>query len=120
MNKNKAKGTAAETAVLNFFKEMYPETKPMRVPLAGNRDMGDIVLFHGTDFPMIIEVKSGAHLNIPEWLRQLETEVHNYQQFYELSLIPDGFLFIKPKGVGVTNVRDYWVIQRVGRSWSKK
>lgn len=119
MNANKRKGTAAETAVLNFFKELFPEGRPMRVPLAGSNDMGDVILFHGTDLPIIIEVKSGATLNIPAWIRELEAELHNYQQFYELERLPEGYLFIKPKGVGVTNVKEYWVIQTAGRSFVK-
>ena len=114
MSKNKAKGTAAETAVVEYFKHYYPEAKPMRVPLAGSRDMGDVILFHGTDYPVIIEVKAAATYDIPAWLRELGRELHNYQQYYELEKLPEGFLFVKPKGVGVDNVECYWAIQYVG------
>lgn len=111
MNKNKAKGTAAETAVVNFFKKHEPDTKPQRLPLAGNRDIGDVILFAGTDFPMIFEVKASAKYEIGKWLKELDVELHNAQQYFELGRLPEGYLIVKPKGVGVENVGKWWLIQ---------
>lgn len=113
MNKNKAKGTAAESALVNWFKEHEPATKPQRLPLAGNRDIGDVILFPGTDFPMIFEVKASTKYEIGKWLNELEVELHNAQQYFELSTLPEGYLVVKPKGVGIDNVGQWWLIQRV-------
>lgn len=115
MNKNKAKGTAAETAVVNYLKKINPGAKPTRLPLAGNRDIGDVALWLGTESPVIFEVKSGSRLEIGKWLRELDQELHNAQQYFELERLPDGYLIIKPKGIGLERVEEWWIIERVGK-----
>lgn len=98
MNKNKAKGTAAETAFVRFMTEQgYPCE---RRSLNGRYDRGDV-----SGLPFTIEIKSGVRLAIPDWLKELETEMINDKS-------ERGFLIIKPKGKG--KVEEWWVVQTIG------
>lgn len=98
MNKNKAKGTAAETAFVRFMTEAgYPCE---RRALQGKSDRGDV-----SGLPFTIEIKSGSRLAIPAWLEELAREQINDKS-------ERGFLIIKPKGKG--KVKDWWVLQTVG------
>lgn len=74
-NRSKAKGTAAETACVRVMRESgFPLAD--RRALAGNKDVGDILLCPG----LIAEVKAGkaaqyASLRqIGDWLAETETE----------------------------------------------
>lgn len=101
MSKAKAKGTAAETAFVNWLKQQSPDYVTVeRRATNGVKDRGDIAGIPN----VVIEIKAGARLNIPEWLRELQQEMINA----EASL---GFLVIKPKGVGAANVQNWWVVQ---------
>ena len=101
MNKNKRKGTAAETAFVRFMNENgFPLVE--RRALQGKADRGDISGLVG----VCIEIKSGARLSIPEWMKELEVEVVN-------DGASEGYLIIKPKGKG--KVEQWWVIQTTGQ-----
>lgn len=101
MNKNKRKGTAAETAFVKFMNENgFPLVE--RRALQGKADRGDISGLVG----VCIEIKSGARLSIPEWMKELEVEVVNDGAY-------EGYLIVKPKGKG--KVEQWWVIQTVGQ-----
>jgi hypothetical protein len=72
MSKSKQKGTAAETAVVNWLKAQgraYVE----RRSLNGVNDRGDIAGIPA----VVIEVKNHATMKLPEWLRELEVEIEN-------------------------------------------
>lgn len=98
MNKNKAKGTAAETAFVRFMNEQgYPCE---RRALQGKADRGDVA-----GLPFTIEIKSGSRLAIPAWLDELAREQINDKS-------ERGFLIIKPKGKG--KVEQWWVVQTIG------
>lgn len=101
MNKNKRKGTAAESAFVKFMVEhgfKYVERRSLK----GKADRGDISGLPG----VVIEIKSGSRLAIPEWLKELEIEMVNDGS-------DEGYLVIKPKRKG--KVEDWWVITTVGR-----
>ena len=99
MNKNKAKGTAAETAFVRWMTENgYPCE---RRSLSGKADRGDVA-----GLPFVIEIKSGSRLAIPQWLAELAQEMKNDNN-------DQGYLIIKPKGKG--KVEQWWVIQTVGQ-----
>lgn len=103
MNKNKAKGTAAETAFVNFMVEngfAWVERRSLK----GKADRGDISGLPG----VVIEIKSGSRLAIPEWVKELEIEMVNDGS-------SEGYLVIKPKGKGKGSVNQWWVIQTVGQ-----
>jgi hypothetical protein len=109
MSKAKAKGTAAETAFVNWLREQSDDyvTVERRVT-NGAYDRGDIAGIPHT----VIEIKSGARLNIQEWLRELDAEIANAKALV-------GYLVIKPKGIGSANVQNWWIIQRVGDVFGK-
>lgn len=71
-NASKAKGTAAETAVVRYlkgFKWQYAE----RRTLAGQNDRGDIAGIPG----VVIEVKAEKSLSLSGWLKEANTECAN-------------------------------------------
>jgi hypothetical protein len=69
MNASKAKGTAAETAVVRFLRANgYPHAE--RRALAGAQDRGDVAGIPG----LMIEVKNEARLRLAEWLDEALTE----------------------------------------------
>jgi len=72
MSKAKQKGTAAETAVVQWLKSegwKYAE----RRALHGNLDKGDINM----GAPVVIEVKDHKTITLSEWLKELKVEMAN-------------------------------------------
>lgn len=94
MSAARRKGTAAETAVTDYLRGTWPHAE--RRALNGAKDRGDIAGIPGA----VWEVKSGARLALPEWMRETETERVNDGAAV-------GLLVIKPKGVGVTKVGEW-------------
>jgi hypothetical protein len=91
------KGTAAETTVVDHLRAAgWPHAE--RRALNSSKDRGDVAGIPG----VVLEVKSGARLALPEWLRETEIERANDGATY-------GLLVIKPKGVGATKV-DQWPV----------
>ena len=72
MSKQRAKGTAAETAVVKYLKEHgFPHAE--RRALHGTADKGDIT---GCG-PVVFEVKNHKTLDLAGWLKELEAEMVN-------------------------------------------
>lgn len=75
VNKSKAKGTAAETAVVKWLRlNGFPDAS--RRPLAGRYDVGDILLVSG----LIAEVKAHATVTdglLRQWLMDTYREMDN-------------------------------------------
>ena len=94
---NKRKGASAETTVAQWLKSRWPLAE--RRHLNGNLDRGDITGVPST----VIEVKSGANISIPAWLKELDVEMINDNAEH-------GCLMIKPKGK--TKGEDYWCVTR--------
>lgn len=68
VNPSKAKGTAAESAVVNYLREWWPHAE--RRALAGSADKGDV-----TGIPsVVIEIKNAAKLAFGPWLKEAEVE----------------------------------------------
>ena len=72
MSKQKQKGTAAETAVVNWLKSQGRKHVERRT-LNGSSDRGDIAGLPG----VVIEVKNHKTMKLSEWLSELEVEMHN-------------------------------------------
>lgn len=72
MSKSKQKGTAAETAVVNWLKKQGRDYVERR-SLNGVNDRGDIAGIPA----VVIEVKNHATMKLPEWLRELDVEIKN-------------------------------------------
>lgn len=98
MSKQRAKGTAAETAVVNYLKANgFPEAD--RAPLRGTLDKGDVTGIRN----VVIEVKNHKTYSIPAWLRELEVEIANAKA-------ETGFLVVKPNGIGTAKTGDWWAV----------
>lgn len=98
MSRNKAKGTSAETAVVNYLiARGYIHAE--RRALAGVNDKGDVAGLPG----VCIEVKAHKTYSIPAWLKELAVEKVN-------SKAQVGILVVKPVGVGSTNTGAWWAI----------
>ena len=72
MSKSKAKGTAAETAVVRYLREQGFEQAERRA-LHGTADRGDIAGVVGT----VIEVKNCARMELAGWLAEAAAEADN-------------------------------------------
>lgn len=72
-NPKKAKGTAAETAVVNYLKETWDTVE--RRALAGSADKGDISGIAN----VCIEVKDHKKMVLSGWVKELEEEMKNAQ-----------------------------------------
>jgi Holliday junction resolvase len=102
MSKNKAKGTSAETALVNYLKvNGFPLAE--RKAMQGANDAGDVT---GT-IGLAWEVKNHRTYKIPAWLEELEVETENAGADF-------GVLVVKPVGVGITRVESWWAVMPVG------
>lgn len=72
MSKAKQKGTAAETAVVNWLKEQGRKHVERR-SLNGVNDRGDIAGVPG----VVIEVKNHKEMKLSQWISELEIEIKN-------------------------------------------
>lgn len=69
MNRSKQKGTAAETAVVNFYRSKYWPNAERRT-LSGANDRGDVAGVIG----IVTEVKDCKEMNLSGWLKEAERE----------------------------------------------
>lgn len=97
VNKPKAKGTSAETTVVNYLRAHgFPQAE--RRALKGGADQGDVSGCLG----LAIEVKyAGAGLKLGPWL--LETGVERINADAD-----HGILVVKPAGLGAVNVGSWY------------
>lgn len=114
-NPSKAKGTAAETALVNYART-HGFAQAQRLTLTGNQDRGDVILCPG----LICEVKAHkvwSDLDIDQWLMETERERYNMETWYNVSRgglggeVPfRAFLVIRRPGK--TDPAKWWVIER--------
>lgn len=97
MSKSKQKGTLAETAVAEYLKTFWPNVE--RRALQGQNDKGDIAGVPNA----VIEVKNHKTYKFKEWIK--ETEIERKNASAEI-----GILIVKPNGIGVSNVNDWWAV----------
>lgn len=98
MNKSKAKGTMAETAVVNwFFGRAWPA---MRRTLHGRFDLGDVFIHPN----VMIEVKATREINLSEFMRQVEVEQTNANAEVGVCII---------KRRGTTDVGKWYMVMTV-------
>jgi len=72
MSKSKQKGTAAETAVVNWLVGRGRKHVERR-SLNGSNDRGDIAGIPG----VVLEIKNHARMELSQWLSELEVEMLN-------------------------------------------
>lgn len=81
-NPNKAKGTRAETSVVNFLNE-EDGVHAQRRALSGSNDCGDVEVVVDNGLHFALEVKTGkqtanpSRTQLEEWLRQAKVESEN-------------------------------------------
>jgi hypothetical protein len=104
MSRSKQKGTSAESAFVK--NERVLESFPMveRRSLLGANDMGDVAGAPG----LVFEIKNHKSYKFPEWLKETEVERINAKADY-------GVLIVKPNGVGLGSVQDWWAVMTVGQ-----
>lgn len=97
MSKAKQKGTLAESAVADYLKKEFPSVE--RRVLGGAKDKGDL-----SNVPnSVIEIKNQKTYKFHEWLKETEQERLNAGEDL-------GILIVKPKGIGVSRVDDWWAV----------
>ena len=72
MSKQKAKGTSAETAVVNYLKDKWNIPAERRA-LTDAQDKGDI----SGIFDVVLEVKNHKTMTLGQWMEELKVEVEN-------------------------------------------
>lgn len=100
MSASKRKGTAWETAVVEFLRSRGAVHAERRA-LAGARDRGDVAGIPG----VVIECKAAKRYELAEWVRELEAETVNAGAEW-------GFLVVKAPGRPVV---DGYVVMRLDR-----
>jgi hypothetical protein len=98
MNPSKRKGTAAETAVVEYLRG-HGFAHAERRALHGSLDQGDVTGIPG----ICVEVKNCATYDLPGWMR--ETEAERWAAGADV-----GALVVKPRGVGATRVGEWWAV----------
>lgn len=97
MSRSKQKGTLAESSIVNYLKQFWATVE--RRALQGVNDKGDIA-----GIPkIVIEVKNQKSYKIHEWIKETKQEQLNAQADF-------GILVIKPNGVGVSKVDQWWTV----------
>jgi len=103
VSKSKQKGTSAESAFVKNERvlESFPHVE--RRALSGVNDMGDVSGAVG----LVFEIKNHKSYKFPEWLKETEVERVNAKADY-------GILVVKPNGVGLGSVDQWWTVMPVG------
>lgn len=99
MNKSKIKGTAAESAVVSYLKQLGWK-KAERRALQGSLDKGDIAGVVGVCF----EVKNQKAQDLSGWIKELQAEIIN-------SKSKTGAVIHKKRGT--TNVGEWYATMTV-------
>jgi len=110
VNRSKAKGTNAETKIVNYLKDAGRDAR--RVALKGKRDEGDIHVEHPNwnEDKIVLEVKAGRQTQnvnrktMEDWLAQTRKEAHAAEG--------TGYLVVARFGC---SVKDYHVWSSDGR-----
>ena len=104
MSRAKQKGTSAESAFVNDARvqESFPMVE--RRALSGALDQGDVSGAPG----LVFEIKNHKTYKFPEWLKETEVERVNAKADF-------GILVVKPNGVGLKSVTDWWAVMTVGQ-----
>jgi hypothetical protein len=101
VNKPKAKGTAAESAVVSYLRTAgFPMCE--RLALQGGKDRGDVTGIPG----IVVEVKAENVYTLSSWLQECRVEVENAKADF-------GFVAAKPRGVGNTRTDQWYAVMNL-------
>lgn len=74
MSKQRAKGTALETLIVNYLATRLGDDRIMRMPLHGKADRGDIAGIRTVmGERVVVEVKNHKKMQLGVWLTEAET-----------------------------------------------
>lgn len=98
MSRQKQKGTAFETAIVEYLQDKLCDETIERRALNGTCDRGDIsgVTFCGNR--MVLECKNENRMRLAEYMREAETEAKNDGAFYYA-------VIHKKRGVGISTLQ---------------
>lgn len=98
MSRQKQKGTAFESAIVEYLQDKLCDENIERRALNGTLDRGDIsgVTFCG--LRMVLECKNEARMRLAEYVREAETEAKNDGAFYYA-------VIHKKRGVGISTLQ---------------
>lgn len=98
MSRQKQKGTAFESAIVDYLQDKLCDDKIERRALNGTRDRGDIsgVTFCG--LRMVLECKNENRMRLAEYVREAETEARNDAAHYYA-------VIHKKRGVGISSAQ---------------
>lgn len=106
MNKPKAIGTKAETAVARYLAANgWPHAE--RRALRGRQDAGDITGTPGVCWEVKVRSRPPSDQQIADWLSELATATHHAHADI-------GLLVVRRAGVGETRAGEWWVYMTAG------
>lgn len=112
MSKQKQKGTAFETAIVRYLRDVLDDKSIDRMVLHGTADEGDItgVKFLGRD--VVLECKDTRTLNLTEHLREAQAEAMNHRKAGHQTQC--GVLIQHAPGIGISShAGDQWCVMRL-------
>lgn len=98
MSRQKQKGTAFESAIVDYLKDKLCDDKIERRALNGTFDRGDITGVTFCGLRMTLECKNENRMRLAEYMREVETETCNDGAFYYA-------VIHKKRGVGISTLR---------------
>lgn len=96
MNRSKIKGTAFETALVNYFRSKGWIADRLRQ--TGAEDEGDIAAYvPGDTLPVVIEAKAERQMNLSSYIAQAEREAQMFAK-HRGSEVPEWLAVVKRPG----------------------
>lgn len=71
------KGTWFETKTVEYLRRELQRPEVERIPRKGRNDLGDVGGVHALGFPIVVEDKCVAKLNLAGWVQEAEAERQN-------------------------------------------
>ena len=87
------------------LRNWWPDAE--RRALHGSQDLGDVVLPRNID--LTIEIKNQRTYNFPAWFKQMQDEQINAKT-------NRGLLIVKPNGVGVSQIGNWWAVMSLDQA----
>lgn len=111
---NKVKGTAYETSILRWFRELGHLAERLR--LAGKEDEGDLaVVIAGKTY--LLELKNVKKIDLPQFWREAEVEAKNYAKARGLKAEPPVYVVVKRRSAPIEKS---WVVLPLDRWLEEK
>lgn len=98
MSRQKQKGTAFESAIVEYLQNNLCDDTIERRALNGTADRGDITGVKFCGQRMTLECKNENRMRLAEYMREAETEAANDNAFYYA-------VIHKKRGVGISNAK---------------